>query len=242
MKLKYLLIGLTTFALFAIVFAPASIVTGALQRVPGTTATGTSGTLWSGSTTLIAQGARLGNLDWSLAPTELIRGRIGYDITLTEATHSVEGRITSSVNAAEGDFTGRISALAIDDLLRRYDIALPGEFIIDHLNASLTHGERLPMLDGEIHWTGGAVRWRMSGRSFAKTLPPLVAFVDSATGTPKMTVYEPNDDTPLLLLSAKPTGWVTIGVTKRFTELVDQPWAGSDPGHGVVLEVQEKLF
>ena len=242
MKLKYLWIGLATFALFALVFAPASIVTGQLERLSDTTATGTSGTLWSGSTNLIIQGARVGAVAWQLAPTELLRGRVGFDIEVNETTHFLEGRISSSVSAADGDFLGRVSALAIDDLLRRYDIVLPGEFVIERLTAHLTHGASLPMLNGEIRWSGGPVRWRMSGRSFAKTLPPLVAFVDSTTGTPKMTVYQPEDDTPLLLLSAEPTGWVTIGVTKRFTELVDQPWAGSEPGHGVVLEVQEKLW
>ena len=242
MKLKYLWVGLATFALFAIVFAPASIVTGQLQRLPGATATGTSGTLWSGSTNVIISGARVGTVEWRLAPTEALRGRVGFDVELTESTHFIEGRLSSSVSAVEGNFAGRVSALAIDDLLRRYDIVLPGEFVIDDLKAHLTHGARLPMLNGEVHWSGGAVRWRMSGRNFAKSLPPLVAFVDSTTGTPKMTVYQPDDNTPLLLLSAETTGWVTIGVTKRFTELVDQPWAGNEPGHGVVLEVQEKLF
>lgn len=242
MKKRYLWIGVATFVAFALVYAPAAIVTGQLERMNGVSSTATSGTLWAGTTTLIGAGQNLGTLDWSLAPTELLRGRLGVDVTLTGTTHSIEGRITSSLSDTAGALGGRVSALAFDHLLRRYDIALPGEFNFSDLHARLPHGQRLPQLNGEIHWSGGHVRWRMSGQIHAHELPPLVAFVDSATGTPEMTVYQIDDDTPLLLLTVEPTGWATVGVTKRFTELIGQPWSGNQPSHGVVVEVQEKLF
>jgi hypothetical protein len=86
------------------------------------------------------------------------------------------------------------------------------------------------------------VRFRLNDVEQQAQLPALVGFVDSSAGHPEISVYATNDETPLILARIAQDGWVTIGITKRFTELTGQPWHGDQPDHAVVVEVQEKLF
>jgi hypothetical protein len=102
--------------------------------------------------------------------------------------------------------------------------------------------EALPNLKGELSWTGATVSYRLGQITNHVVLPALTGFVYSSTGQPEMTAYEAAHDTPLLLSRVAADGWVTIGITKRFTQLLGQPWTGSDADHAVVLEVQEQLF
>jgi hypothetical protein len=70
----------------------------------------------------------------------------------------------------------------------------------------------------------------------------LVGFLDSSSGQPEMSVYQSNDETPLMLARISRDGLATIGITKQFTKLLGEPWPGNEPDHAVVLEVGEKLF
>ena len=239
---KLTLIGLATFVVCLIALAPASLLRVALAQAQPLTLLAPTGTLWRGSGQLAFSQLPLGRVQWSFAPTLLLQGRVGYAIDLTADQLSLSGRASVSPSTTYAHLTGTFDSAVLRELLQRYDILISGTFDLQQVEIEHAHGSRLPRLRGELNWSGGPVNYRLSGRDFSATLPPLVGFIDSSSGQPEMSVYQRASETPLLLARADQDGIVTVGITKQFTKLLGQPWPGSEPDHAVVLEVGEKLF
>jgi len=127
-------------------------------------------------------------------------------------------------------------------VLARYDLVVPGRLDVIELDLTGGWGAPLPNASGEVRWSGGDVAYVLGGRSHRTRLPALAGFIDSSSGYPQMTTYAVDDSTPLLLAHVMPDGMASIGITRRFTRLVGQPWAGNEPDHAIVLEVAEKVF
>jgi len=238
----YVVIALVTFVALLVFLAPASLVKNAIERIPGVTLGDVRGTLWSGSGELALEGNPVGLLTYRFKPLDLLLARASYDATLASETIDLTVSASATASAALAELSGRVESAALYDLLQRYDLAIGGTFDTERL--SIVHGwtNRLPNVKGELRWTGAPVSYRLGNVTHRVSLPPLTGFIDSAAGQPEMTAYEANHDTPLLLARIGADGWVTIGITKRFTQLLGQPWTGSDADHAVVLEVQEQLF
>lgn len=240
--LRYTLIGTATFVVCLILFAPPTPISSALQRIPGVLTGQPSGSLWSGAVDVGYHGNELGRLNWSYRPQDLLRLRIGFSYSLQNSTHAFTGVASTSASKAEATLTGEMSATLLTDLLARYDISISGEFdILETIYLVAPHGGT-PRATGKIRWSGGTVAYRLGTTSRRTTLPQLIAYLESPATGPSATVYAQDDDTPLLLASVQHDGWVSIGVTVKFLELVGQPWSGSQPPHAVIMEVQEKLF
>jgi hypothetical protein len=92
---------------------------------------------------------------------------------------------------------------------------------------------------GEISWSGGTVRYTLSGQSSSSTLPPLIAYLGDGV---EAVVFAQNAQTPLIKAELLDNGFAKIGITKLLTKILDNPWPGSDPDHAVVLEVEEQVF
>lgn len=240
--MRYVLLGLATFVVCLVLFAPAAPIRAGLQRIPGLLAGSPSGSMWNGSAEITYHGARLGRLSWSYRPQDLLRLRVGYRYALDGPFQRLEGVASLSATASTASVAGSVDATLLTDLLARYDISIGGEFNIPSaLEVEAPHNGP-PRATGELRWSGGPVQYRLSNVTHNITLPELVAYVETPATGPSATVYARNDDTPLLLASIQPDGWVSIGVTRRFTELVGQPWVGTQSPQTVVMEVQEKLF
>jgi hypothetical protein len=95
---------------------------------------------------------------------------------------------------------------------------------------------------GNAHWTGGAVSYRLAGRSNDIVLPPLMAVITTPGEWPEMLVRAQDNAMPLITGRLTSKGSVAIGITRGFTRLAGQPWPGSEPDHAVVLEVEEFLI
>ena len=236
------LFGIVTFVLFAVVFAPASLVRHVIPRDGFVTIAAPTGTLWRGSGDLGVGGTPVGTIGWSFAPGTLLGASLGYDLAVKGEHIDLTGRASAGVSSAHADVGGTLDTALLADTLARYDIRLPGTIAVEHLEVSGPYGARLPQTRGELHWSGGAVDYTLSGHVHHVTLPPLVGFVDSSSGQPEISVYQVNDKMPLLLARITPDGLATIGITKQFTKMLGEPWPGSEPDHAVVLEVGEKLF
>ena len=241
-RLWYIVIALVTFLALLVFLAPASLVKAAIERLPGTTLGDVRGTLWSGSGNLAVEGRPLGLLTYRFKPLDLLLARASYDATLASDTVDLKASASATFSGALADLSGRVDSAALRELLQRYDLAIGGSFETQHLSFVHRWKSRLPNVKGELRWSGAPVSYRLGNVTHRVSLPPLTGFVDSAAGQPEMTAYEADHDTPLLLARVAVDGWVTIGITKRFTQLLGQPWAGSDADHAVVLEVQEQLF
>lgn len=201
-----------------------------------------TGSLWRGSADLSYRDLALGRLTWAYRPQDLLRLRIGYQFTADGASQALTGTASASSQTVEASIAGTIDSALLADLLRRYDIIVGGTFEIPPSIDLTLSQSGIHDASGELHWSGGPVSYRLGNTTRRANLPPLVAYLESPATGPSATVYAAGDDTPLMLASVQADGWVSIGVTRRFTELVGQPWSGSQPPSAVIMEVQEKLF
>lgn len=241
-RFRYTLIGVATFIACLVLFAPPAPISSALQRIPGVLVGQPSGSLWRGAVDVAYRGRELGRLSWSYRPQELLRLRIGFSYSLQDSTHAFTGVGSASSNSANATISGKMSATLLTGLLARYDISIAGDFDILETIELVAPRDGMPRATGKIRWSGGTVAYRLGTMSRRVTLPQLVAYLESPATGPSATVYAEGDDTPLLLASVQRDGWVSIGITVRFLDLVGQPWSGSQPPHAVIMEVQEKLF
>jgi len=236
------LIGFATFAVCAIVLAPASLLRFVVRNAEPLTLATLTGTLWHGSGDLGYAGTPLGRLNWSFAPALILQGQFGFDVHLHGDQLDIAGRASASPTTATTQLHGTLDAALLTEPLTRYAIELPGVFSFEPLDVTQQYGSRLPMLRGDLKWSGGTVNYRSSGIVRRVVLPPLVGSLDSPSGRPTLTVSQTGDKTPLLIGHLTEDGVASIGITKQFTKLLAQPWPGSEPDHAVVLEVGEKLF
>jgi hypothetical protein len=101
---RLVLVGLVALACFAVATLPASLAGRALQRV-GLSATGFSGTIWSGvAGNATWQGASLGQLRWRLRPLALLHARAAADISLVRADGTVSAEAAAALDGTL-DFT-----------------------------------------------------------------------------------------------------------------------------------------
>ncbi len=237
------LIGVATFIVCVCAFAPASLVRYALRgdETP-ITLIGPTGTLWRGSGDLAVSGVHIGHIDWSYAPSALLSGEFGFDVRVRGDHVDLSGRASAAVRSAHAEMSGTFDTALLADTLSQYDLDIPGSIAVEDLELTSMRGARLPQVRGKLKWSGGEVGYRLSGRDHLVKLPPLVGFVDSASGQPEISVYQVNDKMPLMLAKVSPNGLATVGITKQFTKMLGEPWPGGEPDHAVVLEVGEKLF
>jgi len=86
-------VGLAAAFAFVIATLPARLLESQLPRA-GLAADGLSGTVWSGHARALSwRSVPLGDLRWSVAPLELLRGRIGGDFSLIRPDGQLDGRI-----------------------------------------------------------------------------------------------------------------------------------------------------
>jgi hypothetical protein len=91
-------VGLAAALVIALLTLPAQLFAGRLAR-HGLEATSLAGSIWSGRAQGLAwRSAPLGDVAWSLAPLELLRGRVGADVALTRP----DGNLQASVSLSGG--------------------------------------------------------------------------------------------------------------------------------------------
>lgn len=236
---KIVLIGILAFVAFAIMLAPAGLVSRALREIPGAGLISTSGTLWHGRGELMVGGHDIGNLSWQIRPGAVIRGKLAYDLVLGSAEDQLSGhaelglRRTFSVIAS-----GIVSANLVNKFLAPYDMMISGDLRLGDAGMMVTDG--VPDgASGTVTWNGGHVRYVLAGQAWASDLPPLVARLGAG---PVATVFETDRDTPLMKVELLENGFARVGISKRLTRLVDNPWPGSDPDDAFVLEVEQQVF
>jgi hypothetical protein len=242
---RYILIGVGFFLVFAIAFAPAGIIDRALDGVPAVDLVDARGTVWQGSATLIAEGTRQGDVAWQFRFASLFKLQPQYGWTLVNPNADLRGDVAYQGDRAFGiDVEGQLDADLFNPWLARYDIYLTGDFAVQPTSITLAAMDtvRLGTADGQITWSGGLVRYTLSGKLHETTLPPLVAYLEQAPEGPRATVFEEGGQTPLLFAEQIDDRYAKVGMTKRFTKVLQNPWPGSDPDHAIVLEVEEQIF
>lgn len=239
---RYVLIGVLLFLGFAAVLAPASLIRSLIPADSGIGLLQPAGTLWDGAADLYLAGQPAGHLQWNLNVTAIFRGVVGYDIALAGPEHALTGSVGIGIGGSEATLRGQTSGAFANRWLTPYDIHIGGSLELRDVHVRVPYDVRRTgqgAAAGSLAWSGGPVRYVLSGRSNAGSLPPLVAYLGEGLET---VVVPEGGQTPLLRAKVLTDGFVSIGVTKLLTRLVGSPWPGTQADHEVVLEVEEQLF
>ena len=242
--IRYAFIGLVLFIGFAVSFAPATLLKPLIEQSTQARLTALHGSLWRGQAQLQVGQIALGQLNWDLQLVTLLQASPSYTWSLDERGWRLEGVVGVDFSHANFTANGTVEVAAVNDWLSAYDISLGGSFDITDLNLIAAHSDAvLSHADGQIFWSGGRVRYILSGLLSETTLPPMTAYLNlNQQGLLEVIVYAQNNETPLVIAAQGRNGFVKVGITKLLTKMLDNPWPGSDPDHAIVLEVEEQVF
>lgn len=235
-------IGLAAFLAGAVYLAPAGLVRVAVGDEGPVRLSGVEGRLWDGRASLLFDGWPAGRLAWAFDAAGLLDGRLRFDWRIEDPGYDLDGRGDVGFGGTAFDARGRVGPILIERTLAPYDIAVGGALEISRLEVRASHDLVPETIEGNLHWTGGPVGYRLAGGHFRTELPPLDGRVDTVGGEPVLTVHAAGEDVPLVRVRLDPEGWAHIGITQRFTELVGMPWPGGGPAEAVVIEVAENIL
>lgn len=237
---KYILIGVLAFLGFAIVLMPASVARLAANRVEGLAMRTAGGTLWVGQANLAYRGEGIGTLEWTFMPSGVLDGEVRVRWRLRDADLDLWGTAARSLSDAYLNASGHVGAGAVNRVLGRYDIMIDGDFEATDLALVSDASVRA---SGAIAWSGGRTFYRLSGQNYDTALPAMFAEVRTVDGEYTLDAkLADHSAAPLIRARLKPTGWIEIGLTRRFATLAGKPWPIPGDDEAVVLTVEEQLF
>jgi len=239
---QLLLLGLVFFLSFLVIFLPASSIRLVTNAIPAIDFSTTEGSIWNGNGRLRISKLYVGLLRWSVDPVQLVFGKLAFEWVLEDQSHTFGGSATIRLGGMAFSFDGLIEAETINRVLAAYNMNLNGTLHLRSVKATINKSEGQIRIRGDMRWDGGTVQYRMSNQRFQTELPALLGELQMVEGVPSMTVRSETDNTPLLRARLDNDGWVHIGITKRFTRLIGQPWQGNEPDPAIVMEVSEKLL
>jgi hypothetical protein len=232
---------------FSVVFAPASLLRRFIPADAGAELVAPAGTLWNGRAEAVLGGRPAGDLAWRLDPVTFLHGALGYHAQLSGPGHDIALGVRIAPRTLDLSASGHAGGAYLNQWLDQYDIALSGDLRLESLSVRVPWrlarggaGELAPgRASGMVLWTGGPVRYRLSGEDHRATLPPMEALLGDGL---EAVVYARGNETPLLRLEVLANGFARIGMTRMLTRILDMPWPGAAADHEVVLEVEEQLF
>ncbi|NKB97506.1 MAG: hypothetical protein GKR90_03255 [Pseudomonadales bacterium] len=236
---RYIAAGLAVFLISIIAFAPASLVARFIQPDAQLALLEPRGSVWNGTGLVVASGQQLGQINWTVDTLSLL--------TLAPRVHwqleqpLLEIHLTTvGVNRVKFSVNGTADLELLKPLLHQYDLFIPGTINMTDITGIFTvEDETVDELDGTLNWSGGLVRYVLSGQFSESNLPELKAELSAPV---KAEVTTHTSPTHLLEAELTNNGFVKIGITKMLTKMLNRPWPGSDPDHAVVLVVEEQLF
>lgn len=152
-------VGALAYLVFLIATFPAAQAYAWFGRDLPVDAYGLSGTVWSGRAAVATvEGERLENVQWELRRGQLLRGRLGSDVS----ARLLDGRLSGYVNAGRRDVTLTDVRLEMpaSQLVALSGVAVParleGRFDISMREVHIDNG-RLAVADGIVTWQQGVV-------------------------------------------------------------------------------------
>ncbi len=251
---RYLIVGVLLFIGFAVANAPAGIISRALGATGTVNLGQTEGTLWSGTGELQAQGHNLGQLAWRFKALSLLRLMPTFEINLSDPHSQLKGEAGYGLGGrVAAELEGTLDSRAINPWLSPYELQMTGAIDVDHLRLKLSDianlgapntevGTQFTQAEGLLHWSGGPVSYTLSGTPSTQRLPPMVGKLSIDEDGPRVDVLADPGDIPLMEMDLQNEGFVRIGITKRFTHILQSPWPGDEPDDAIVLQVEQQLF
>ncbi len=240
---KYVALGAVIFLAIGILMAPAGLVDRAADNIEGVDLSQPRGTVWNGQAAVRIRDISLGTLDWRFKPLSLFLFEPAYNWSLHAVTHELQGTIAFDFEHTHIEVAGASEAAPLDSFLSRYDIATSGSFDVHPTRLKVDAQGMLLSADGQIDWSGGPVSYILGGVLYDRQLPPMTVYLDAGdSALPRGVLFEQGGSIPLAFANLAEGGRARVGITKRFTKLLGDPWPGSDADHAVVLEVEEQFF
>jgi hypothetical protein len=236
---RYITAGMAVFFASILIFAPASLVT---RLVPPTTQLALlepRGSIWNGTGSVVASGQQLGQLIWQVDVLSLftLAPRVQWNLVQPLLEIHVT---TIGINEVTFAVNGNADLALLAPLLHQYDLFIPGSVtLIDITGVFDVPEETVNELAGTVNWSGGQVRYVLSGQLSESTLPEMNADLSDPL---QATVTTPEEPIHLLEAELTATGFIKIGMTKMLTKMLHRPWPGSDPDHAIVLVVEEQIL
>ncbi|MES9851477.1 MAG: type II secretion system protein N [Candidatus Thiodiazotropha sp. L084R] len=160
---SYLLIGVVAYLLFVLIDLPAQHVLGwttaDVKQAPFTYGS-IKGSLWRGKMEAVTvHGVPVDKLKWRFSPSELIFGRIGFDIIVNHAGQELEGDV--SIGSGDQiwfeDVSGDIPASMIPPMIDLAQIGVGGSVNLDLQQLALKKNQ-ITAVEGQVKWLGSSLK------------------------------------------------------------------------------------
>jgi hypothetical protein len=159
---KLTLLGAGAYLTFLLINLPAQHVLGWLSddtaQLPFTYGR-IKGTAWDGRMEAVSfQKVPVDKLSWNFAPTQLLFGRLGYDLQITHLGQTLEGTLSLGLgdDTRIESVTGNLPAELVTPMLDLAEFGISGQVSLDDMAITL-EGERLTQAEGRIQWRGSAI-------------------------------------------------------------------------------------
>jgi Type II secretion system (T2SS), protein N len=248
---RYALVGVLLIVIFMIARAPAALVPSLLPDDAAVTLKDARGLLWTGSGTLhfsntaatgTLKGRPLGAIEWRVAPSALLSGELGLHLRWLAQGQDLTGEIRVGRAHYRLSVDGELDASHLSTLLESYHIRLGGTLRLHTvvLEAPLHEPLVRSGLEGRVDWTGGDVRYRLSGRDHDARVAPLAARLGPGFAA---TLHETSDgELEILRATAETNGFARLALTRRFMQIFGLEWPGTGAPTDVLLTLEEQLF
>ena len=218
---RYIFAGLLVFLVSVAAFAPAGLISRNVNNLNAAIALlDPRGTIWNGQANVLATGESIGQLTWQLSPISLLLLSPSADWQLTGTNIGLSGTI-SGISQINTNTKGELDLALLTPLFNRYDMAVPGMVTLQDVEFEIdTNAQLVTAADGYLEWSGGQVRYILSGILSETLLPKMRANLSAPNQIPTAEVFAEGEPVRLIHAQITREGFIKIGITKLFTKLL----------------------
>ena len=248
------LVGLTLFALFALLQMPAAWMiekyapnSPYVQHV--------SGNLWQGSTVWqLPQSATplTGTADWSWQPWYLLLGKVGAEVDIRSGQTQLEGQVklgrhSWQVDDMDGTIAPETLTSVVDWQLPNTPIRVNGVSLTRNSSANKPTTDKtmgFSHAEGQLTWVGGEVGYPSGNKVFYITIPAVRGQLSQEQKNNKNVLHINllnNQDKRLGDLSIDHENMIDVSLTQRLLESMPE-YKGKAPQDTEVISVRQPLL
>lgn len=196
-----------------------------------------SGNLWSGAAVVPWENEQY-QVNWRLAPAQLLRGHLGYDLEVVSATVDVTGQLGYRPGSLQVEsLNGYASMAALDGVLDPWNVRLGGQVWANDLSVRWHPGAGRLYGSGLLDWRNGGAEFDwIDGSRQSTSLPLLQGMVRTdEAGLTTAVLTNADTDRPLVLAELSGEGELMYRLYTHIRDVlqVDMPGGGE-----VIMESQ----
>jgi len=241
----YIAVGIVTFLLFIILFAPAKVIWRLLDDKVSPSLFSLShieGTFWQGSADLTGKFLPPGEIEWQINPIHLITGKVMTHLSLHGSFHNLTTSVSmESKQLHINELSGSVQAEAVNPLIDNYGFQVSGNLDLQDLNLHLAENW-IEHLSGNLEWSGGMVKYSTFRSAQLYELPPLAGDLMMQSTVVVLDIKDITNELAVLAVRLDRNGWGKVILKGRLFDLAAQPWPIQGAPDDVVLEVEEKIW